>query len=62
MAFVAIKIERMGAVREWDGRLARLFLSKADGRDARPTLLPAIYFHRNPYSRGESNAISGTGH
>ena len=43
MVFVAIKIE-------WDGRLARLFSSKDDGRDARPTL-----FHRC----GESQAISG---
>jgi len=62
MAFVAIKIERMDAVREWDGRLARQLWSGRDGRDARPTLLPAAYFHRNPSGRGESNAISGAGH
>jgi hypothetical protein len=50
MSFAAIKIERMGALRVWDGRLAR------------PTLLPAAYLHRNPSGRGESHAISGTGH
>jgi len=27
-----------GRGKEWDGRLARLFGSKGDGRDARPTL------------------------
>ena len=49
MAFVAIKIGRRqesgtgvspvySVSREWDGRLARLFRFKSDGRDARPTL------------------------
>ena len=44
-------------MREWDGRLACRFRFKSDGRDARPTLLPAAYFDRN-----EGHAISGTGH
>jgi hypothetical protein len=49
MAFVAIK--------EWDGRLARHLWNGRDRRDARPTLLPPTYFHR-----GDSHAISATGH
>jgi hypothetical protein len=50
MAFAAMKIE-------WDGRLTRYLWNGIDGRDARPTLLPAAYFDRN-----ESHVISGAGH